>query len=133
MRQKINFAAVGIFCGLITYFSVYQPGSTVRGYANLSTLAHILAYFGLSAVLMLHFHPTKHGIIESIVLASTVGLGVELIQFQLPYRSFSRSDVLFNTLGASLIVFDYQGFAADKIVALEDKILENIPVISEIV
>lgn len=132
MREKLNFAAVGVVCAVITYFSVHQSVS-VGSYSGSSYLLHGLAYFGLSAVLMLHFHPTKHGIIESIILASAVGIGVELIQFNLAHRTFSVLDITANTIGASLVVFDYHGFAVDKIVALEDQLLDQVSKFNEFV
>ena len=132
MREKLNLAAVGIVCATITYFSVYQSFSLV-GYTGSSYILHGLAYFGLAAVLLMHFHPTKHGIMESIILASAAGIGIELIQSALSYRTFSFLDIMVNTFGASLVVFDYHGFAVDKIVALEDKALDQIKDLNKVV
>lgn len=120
-------------CAIITYYSVYEPVAGAGSYSGSNYLLHGLAYFGLSAVLVMHFHPTKHGIMESVILASAVGVGIELIQFNLTHRTFSVLDMMANTLGASLIIFDYHGFAVDKMVHLEDKMLNQVSELNEFV
>jgi hypothetical protein len=132
VRQKINYLLVGVVTAAITYYSVYPPPAGVGGGGS-NYVLHVVAYFGLAAALLTHFHSTKHGIIESVALSSLAGIGIELIQYNLAFRTFSLMDIAANTAGAALIIFDYRGFAVNKAVELEDQALKQVCRLIELV
>lgn len=126
MRQKLNLVGIGAITTFITYKSTTKLTAAPGQDIGLSMLMlHGIAYFGLAAALLVYLHDTERGHLEAILIAAVAGLGIELIQMQLPYRFFSVTDILANTAGASLILLDYNAIVTSRIVRFEDRVLES--------
>ncbi|WEL19151.1 VanZ family protein [Candidatus Nanohalococcus occultus] len=124
MRTKINAAFLLAVAATITYFSTVSLNSSGAPSGTFSLL-HLTAYFGLSAAFLLYFHDTRRGHLEAVLAAGAFGLGIELIQSTIPYRSFSFEDIAVNFLGASIVLLDHRIGAVSKAIEVEDKILEE--------
>lgn len=100
--------------GTILYFSVVpMPGGDAFrtgpfGILPFSKWMHLLAYGGLAMALAyaLHESPRPDWQILSVVFLIAVGYGagVELVQATVPYRSYSRLDMVVNAVGAAVAV-----------------------------
>ena len=66
-------------------------------------VVHFIMY-GLTAVFFFRYLRPKTGKakagFESVAIASAYGAAIEVVQYFLPYRSFSLGDMAANTLGA---------------------------------
>lgn len=126
MRQKLNLAGVALIGAVILRRStITYSGGAGGGGAHLTVLLHFLAYFGLAAALLVFFHDTQRGILESVLVASLFGLAVEIIQLQVPTRFFSLKDIATNVAGASLVLLDHRIDAVTEVVRLEDRVIET--------
>ena len=69
-----------------------------------ASLKHILGMSGLIAVFNVwaKTFSLKNYIIYSIIFASIIGLLIEIIQLQIPYRHFSYLDLIYNSIGIVL-------------------------------
>ena len=69
---------------------------------------HVLAYAGLTYALAFAIRHWQYSRWQRaalvIVVASTYGLGIELVQSLTPDRVFDTTDILANTLGATLVI-----------------------------
>ena len=78
------------------------------GLINLSYWLHTLAYLGLSVVLAYALQssarPDWQILLVVFALAVGYGVGIELVQLQLPTRTFDIRDILVNGVGAALAV-----------------------------
>lgn len=121
MRSRLNLLGVVSITAVITYFSIrpLPVAGTPSGF-SLGLLRHAVAYFALSAALLLYFHDTRYSHFEAIAVASTVGLGLELFQLTLGTRFFSLLDAAANTLGASVILLDHRSTVASFTVSFQD-------------
>lgn len=67
---------------------------------------HALAYAGLATTLAYASVPERgrrlRVLVGVVLLAAGYGLGIELVQATLPYRSFDLLDALANTVGATV-------------------------------
>lgn len=132
VRQKINLLGVAAATAFITYESTVRLTEPVGQEIGLSMLMlHGVAYFGLASALLIYLHDTSNGHLEAILIASTVGLSLELIQMHLPYRFFGWKDLVANTAGASLVLLDYRLFVASRVVQVEDRILNMTAEVSK--
>lgn len=61
-------------------------------------LAHLLAFFGLACLADFSFPRARFGLSKIVPLLS-YGLMIEIIQFFLPYRTFSLLDLAADTVG----------------------------------
>ena len=84
------------------------------GVLPLSTWLHGVAYAGLAVVLAyaLHRSPRPKWQILPVVfaLATAYGVGIELVQSTLAYRSFEMGDILVNAVAAALAVAGWSLF-----------------------
>ncbi|MDY6777255.1 MAG: VanZ family protein, partial [Candidatus Nanohaloarchaea archaeon] len=78
-----------------------------------------------AGALLLVFNDTARGHGEAVLLAVLFGVVIEVLQGMVPYRSMAAVDVLFNTAGASLVLFDHHFDAVTRVVALEDRWIER--------
>lgn len=97
------------------------PGSST---ATGNYILHFLAYFGLAGALLLYYHDTTVGHLEAVATAAGFGIGVELIQLQMPYRAFSTVDILLNTAGASVVLLDHQIDVVSRLIEFEENVIE---------
>ncbi|WP_414836807.1 VanZ family protein [Candidatus Nanohalococcus occultus] len=124
VRTKVNAGFLVAVAGVITYFSTVSLNSAGAPSGTFSFL-HLAAYFGLGAAFLLYFHDTRRGHLEAVAAAGVFGLGIELVQSTIPYRSFSFEDIAVNFLGASIVLLDHRIGAVSKAIEVEDKILEE--------
>ena len=91
-----------VWLSVILLSSVIPTRGPQIGYPS-DTLIHFVIY-GITAVIFFRVLRTKVSLIKtivlSIVLASTYGFAIELLQLVLPWREFSLSDELANVVGA---------------------------------
>lgn len=125
MRQKLNLAIVISIFVSITYLSLRPVPSSLGNNVNFSFL-HILAYFFLAGALLVYFHDTEKGHLEAIMVAGIIGIGIELLQTQIPYRTYATLDVVSNLIGASLVFLDHRSRIVTRIIEMEDRFLERI-------
>ncbi|OGW29761.1 MAG: hypothetical protein A2X59_06630 [Nitrospirae bacterium GWC2_42_7] len=76
----------------------------------LDKVEHFIAY-GLTAILFYRYLRPKtmraKAGVESIASASVYGAVIEVVQYFLPYRSFSLGDIAANTIGALVFCMIY--------------------------
>jgi glycopeptide antibiotics resistance protein len=82
-------------------------------------------YCSISGAFLLYFHDKKHDHFDAVTLAVVTGMFFELLQSQLVFRTFSYLDIAVNSLGASALFLELKFPAVHKIIAYEDRILEN--------
>lgn len=127
MRQRLNQLLLGIGTVGIVFFSVIDPGTGARSVLTpVAPLAHLVAYFCLAAGVLVVLHDTRRGHAEAILAAAVFGLGMELVQGWLPYRTFGWDDVAVNAIGASLILLDHHLDAATWFIEQEDRFIERL-------
>lgn len=89
---------------------VFALLSAVLGFTQ-SKWRHIVAYAALAAVLVYATAGWEmrrwQRALFVVAVASSYGLGIEIVQSFVPHRSAQASDVLANTLGSSLVVLAY--------------------------
>lgn len=125
MRQKLNLGIVVTIASLITYLSLRPVPGSVGNYVD-DFIIHLGGYFLLAGALLIYFHDTKRGHLEAIIVAAGLGLGIELLQSQIPYRYYGTDDVVANTIGASLVFLDHRSRIVTRIIEMEDRFLERI-------
>ncbi|MCJ7429173.1 MAG: VanZ family protein [Candidatus Nanohaloarchaeota archaeon QJJ-5] len=128
MRHRLNqLLVVGLLCVIVVLSLIPvappQPGTAPT--IPWSMLFHAGMYFLLAGSLLLVFHDTPRGHLEAIAVAAGIGLILEMIQYQLPFRTFAIKDAVLNTAGAGLIVFDHQSTVVETIIEMEDSFLER--------
>lgn len=124
MGQKINLAAVGIITFLITYFSMIPASNNLR--QGFSLLLHGVAYFALAGALLLYFEDTRLGHTEAIAFACFMGLGIEIFQYFLPFRTFALTDVAANSIGASVVALDHRNKVVEKVLRVENHLISRL-------
>ena len=81
---------------LVTYLSV-MPSVETPGFELSDKVLHFLAYLGVSAWAYFGFPKASWKLALMVLLW---GIGIELVQWQLPTRAFELLDILANSLGA---------------------------------
>ncbi len=104
--HPVRWAGVLACAGLILVASVLDTGSgpqpTVFG-IGLSLYLHLVAYAGLAgAIGYALLGVDRRALAVAAAGAVLFGVGVELVQAPIPYRTASTLDVLVNGLGAAL-------------------------------
>jgi len=122
MRQKLNILGLTATASLIIYGSITSGRPITRGGLPL----HFIAYFVLATAFLVVFHDTEKGHIEAVIASSALALTLELIQWNLPYRTFSITDFITSALGASTVILDCRIGLISELVKLEDKMIETI-------
>ena len=108
--KKLIFliVVISVFASIMLLLSInpVEPGSA-QGTIN-DKLQHFGAFLILSFFLMLLFsHKAidfKYPYLLAIVLAIAYGILIEIIQYGIPYRSFSFLDMLADTIGSLAII-----------------------------
>jgi hypothetical protein len=111
--RSVRWALVGVVSVTILVFSVVRPPDVAPalgpfGLVPRSTWLHGIAYAGLAVVLAyaLQTSPRPDWQVLCVVfaLATGYGLGIELLQSTIAYRTFDVADILVNAGGAALAV-----------------------------
>ncbi|WP_096390947.1 VanZ family protein [Halopenitus persicus] len=111
LPTRLRLGAAVLVAGIILYYSVFAPpgaGTIERGPFGLvpySTWLHGLAYTGLGGSIGYALVGSASTVRRRVGMwIGTVGYGVaiELVQSQLPARTFAVADMGVNALGASL-------------------------------
>lgn len=88
---------------LIMIASVVPVPSPQTGFSASDKLAHVVMY-GLTSVFVYKVYLQKttpaRALYLSVAISALYGATMEVIQFFLPYRSFSPGDITANTVGA---------------------------------
>lgn len=127
MRRRLNRGlAIGIAGVILAGSIVPVPGGGGTGMVRLTMLGHLTAYFLLAGALLLVFHDTPRGHVEAVAAAVGFGIAMELVQLQVPTRTFAVADVLVNMLGASLVLLDHRKRAVTRVVRWEDRLLARL-------
>jgi len=118
--RSVRWLLVTAVLTAIFVASVVRPPGAGRlvtgplGVLPLSTWLHGVAYAGLAVVLAyaLHRSPRPKWQILPVVfaLATAYGVGIELVQSTLAYRSFEMGDILVNAVAAALAVAGWSLF-----------------------
>jgi len=109
LPASVRWAAVVLVAGTVLYASVTRPATGGRvlgplGVLGLDKYLHALAYAALAGLLAyaLADAPVERVAVVVFVAAVGFGVGIELVQSTLPYRTFSLRDVGANAVGATL-------------------------------
>ncbi|AZH24890.1 VanZ family protein [Haloplanus aerogenes] len=112
--RSIRWLLVIAVLAAILVFSIVRPPGTGRlvtgpfGVLPLSTWLHAIGYAGLALVLAyaLQSSPRPNWQLLCLVFgfATAYGVGMELIQSTLAYRTFDPADILVNAVAAALTV-----------------------------
>ncbi|MGB0466902.1 MAG: VanZ family protein [Pontibacterium sp.] len=97
MPYRFEFKQVPFYALLfiVTYLSLL-PAIEVQGPEISDKVLHFLAYFGTSTMAYLGFPRATWRLALFIILW---GIGIELVQWQLPTRTFELLDMVANSLG----------------------------------
>ncbi len=94
-----------VWFSLIFIASVMPVAGIDTGLPEEDKIAHLIMY-GLTAILLFRFFERKKTLngacYMSVVIAALYGAAMEVVQYFLPYRSFSVGDMTANTIGAFL-------------------------------
>jgi VanZ family protein len=89
-----------LFMGLIGIFVVSIIPLETPLAENSDKAGHFIAYF----ILCLLFCLNRAGLMRAFIFAVVYGVSMEIIQYFLPYRSFSLLDIAANGFGAGLFI-----------------------------
>lgn len=125
MRDYLNLIFIFFLLVLISYLSL-APISTPATHLPVAMIGHLTMYFLLAGTFLTYFHDKKHSHFDDVIIAGLAGLGMELLQSQLAYRSFNLFDILVNFVGAGLIILELKVPFVHKIVELEYQLLKKL-------
>jgi VanZ family protein len=107
---------LGIWFFLVLVVSVLPASGPKTGF-QLDKIAHFVLY-GVTSVLLFRYLARKtnsrNAFYKAVALASIYGAAMEVMQYFLPYRSFSIGDMAANTAGAFLVCLIYKKSATIK-------------------
>lgn len=115
--KRVRYGAVVILAALILLVSVRETGTAIHPYygpfgiIRRDKWSHAIGYAMLTATLAyalvapVSSTPTdrRYRLALSVCLAVAFGVCVELIQWQIPYRTASEIDALANTIGSCVM------------------------------
>jgi len=96
---KIIFILSVIFA---SFLFLKQSGHSALSFQHADKLAHFLIFFSLTLLLDLSF---KLSVTKSLLILSTYGVTIEILQSFLPYRSASLGDILADIFGVAVYIF----------------------------
>ncbi len=122
MRDYLNLGLIiTVVCGI-----AFLSTGNFSAPSGAAPVGHFLMYFTLAGSFLMYFQGKKHTHLDAVALAVLTGLFFELVQSQIPYRSFSLLDASVNGLGASLVLFERYVPVVHRVVSLEDRIIESV-------
>ncbi len=108
--RSVRYGLVAVVAAVIFVLSVVETGATTTqmgpfGLVGLDKWSHALAYAALSAALAYaSVGSHSRGRLALVVtLGVAFGIGVELVQWPIPYRTASAADALADAVGACLL------------------------------
>ena len=93
--RKFKVIALYIF---IFILATIPPSEAQIGFPYMDKVIHFLAFFILAVVTLYAFEVTQ--IFACITLIVCFGIGIEVIQYFIPYRSFEILDIFADIIGA---------------------------------
>ncbi|MCU4719172.1 VanZ family protein [Halapricum hydrolyticum] len=111
--KRVRYLAFGVALALVVAFSIVPLPDWVTdtgpfGLFPIRQHLHLLAYAGLALALGYVFvdadRPDWQLLVLVFVVATVLGLGLELLQSTLEHRTASSGDVLMNAAGATVAV-----------------------------
>lgn len=124
MKDYLNYLLIFLIIAAISYLSLAPLNISLNRHTAL--LGHIGMYFVLAGALLTFFHDKKHGHADAVIIAGLTGLIMELLQSQLPHRSFDLLDIAVNFIGAGLIFLELKFPVVHRIVEFEERLIENM-------
>lgn len=113
---RIRWAAVLAAAVVILVASVLPPAGVEDpmgpfGLLGLDKYVHALAYAGFAGIVAyaLVDGPIERALLVAFATAVLFGLGVELVQMPIPYRTGGAADFVANAVGATLAVSGWWG------------------------
>ena len=112
--RSLRYGLVVAVAAVILVGSVLRPDPAAVptmgpfGVVGADKWTHALAYAGLAATLLYASVSSDHGssrVTLAVVLTIGFGIGVELVQWPIPYRTASTADALADAVGAGVLVF----------------------------
>jgi|AntDeeMetagen134_2_1112570.scaffolds.fasta_scaffold00327_18 VanZ family protein len=112
VARSVRYGLVAVVAAVILVASVLQPDPTAAptmgpfGIVGVDKWSHALAYAGLAAVLVYASMSSNRGtdrLILAVVLAVGFGIGIEFVQWPIPYRTASAADALADAIGAGVL------------------------------
>ncbi len=101
MKKIIKTVPLVLVYMAIVFFSVKRPSGSGVSIPNIDKIYHFIAYFTLGFVICISISSKAiRGLFLFLSLA--LGISLEFIQGQLPYRDMSVADGFTNTLGLIL-------------------------------
>jgi len=91
---------------LVIYLSIKPPSPDSKSWNFLffrgDLILHFVCYFGLSIIYFLSFNKLQRAAIKSLILSSSLGIILELVQL-IPFfqRFFDINDIIANFIGAA--------------------------------
>lgn len=114
----VRWLAVALVAGVVLFASVTRPAGVGGalgpfGVLGIDKYLHALAYAALAGTLAyaLADAPVERVAVVVFLAAVGFGLGVELVQSALPYRTFSLRDAAANAVGATLAAVLWRTFS----------------------
>jgi VanZ family protein len=110
VSRSLRYGVVGFVAAVILVASVVEPGAATPsrgpfGLIGMDKWSHAVAYGTLTATLAYAAAVSGNwGRLAAVTcLAVAFGIGVELVQWPIPYRTASVADVLADAVGACLL------------------------------
>ncbi|WP_049902352.1 VanZ family protein [Halococcus agarilyticus] len=117
--RSVRYALVAVVACVILVASVLEPDPTAAptmgpfGIVGADKWTHALAYAGLTGTLLYaSVSSNRDGsrVVLAVVLAVGFGIGVELVQWPIPYRTASVADAIADAVGALLLALAWRSF-----------------------
>lgn len=111
VSRSVRYGIVVVVASVVLTLSVVETGTTATppgplGLVGVDKWTHALGYAALAAMLAYasvgqNHHEGRVALVA--LLAVAFGIGVELVQWPIPYRTASAADVLADTVGVGLL------------------------------
>lgn len=129
MRQRLNLLTAVFLAAIIAYLSLVPVFSSSPGTSlgiSLFALGHFGVYLGLGFLLSLYLQDRgfERPLLTAVALSFVYGASMELLQAPLSYRFFGFDDLLYNGLGAGLLLLDGHGYVRTLALDAEAHVLE---------
>ncbi|GAA0453010.1 VanZ family protein [Halococcus dombrowskii] len=114
--RRVRYALVVLVAGIVLVASVVETSGTPTvgpfGLVGMDKWTHALAYAGVTATLAYASIENGHARLALAVgLAIAFGIGIEIVQWPIVYRTASVADALADAVGACLLALGWRTFS----------------------
>ncbi|WP_256684675.1 VanZ family protein [Halococcus qingdaonensis] len=114
--RRVRYALVVLVAGVVLVASVVEASGTPSvgplGLVGMDKWSHALAYAGVTATLAYASIENGHARLALAVgLAVAFGIGIEIVQWPIAYRTASVADALADAIGACLLALGWRSLA----------------------